>query len=125
MSLLRYLLGASTARVPPPPIESDDVYPTYMLDDTKTLRGLVLTWTLQFNDVLDAEKLHSSLSTLLEIGDWRKIGGRLRFKMSFVCVGYAKNARLMAMRSWRFVYRSRSQRNGQPCRILTKPWTWA
>ncbi|EEU38068.1 uncharacterized protein NECHADRAFT_48023, partial [Fusarium vanettenii 77-13-4] len=30
------------------------------------------------NDVLDPEKLHSSLAKLLEIGDWRKFGGRLR-----------------------------------------------
>ncbi|KAI6784829.1 uncharacterized protein J7T54_007922 [Emericellopsis cladophorae] len=53
-----------------------------MLDDTKTLRGIVVTWTLRFNDVLDADKLHSSLSELLEIGDWRKMGGRMRMNES-------------------------------------------
>jgi hypothetical protein len=53
-----------------------------MLDDTKTLRGIVVTWTLRFNDVLDADSLHASLSKLLEIGDWRKLGGRLRLKVS-------------------------------------------
>jgi hypothetical protein len=36
---------------------------------------------MRFNDVLDAEKLHDALSELLEIGDWRKLGGRLRFKV--------------------------------------------
>jgi hypothetical protein len=51
-----------------------------MLDDTPTLRGIVVTWTLRFNDVLDPEKLHASLSKLLEIGDWKKVGGRLRLR---------------------------------------------
>ncbi len=54
-----------------------------MLDDTQALRGIVVTWTLRFNDVLDPEKLHASLSRLLEIGDWRKVGGRLRKKVRF------------------------------------------
>ncbi|KAE8321612.1 hypothetical protein BDV39DRAFT_210539 [Aspergillus sergii] len=37
---------------------------------------------MHFNDVLDAEKLHNALSKLLEIGDWRKLGGRLRIKQN-------------------------------------------
>lgn len=82
MALWR-LLGASPTRRLPAPIENDDVYPVHMLDDTKTLRGLIVTWTLRFNDVLDADKLHTSLSRLLELGDWRKVGGRLRLKVSF------------------------------------------
>ena len=80
MALWR-LLGASPKRDAPSPIGSDDIYPVHMLDDTKTLRGIVVTWTLRFNDVLDANKLHTSLSRLLEIGDWRKVGGRLRLKV--------------------------------------------
>ena len=84
MEALRRLLGASPARRLPPPVESDDVYPVHMLDDTKTLRSIVVTWTLCFNDVLDADNLHASLSKLLEIGDWRKVGGRLRLKVSFL-----------------------------------------
>ncbi|KAJ2902537.1 uncharacterized protein MKZ38_000502 [Zalerion maritima] len=78
MDALRRLLGASPARRPPPRVDSDDVYPAHMLDDTKSLRDIVVTWTLRFNDVLDADKLHASLSKLLDMGDWRKIGGRLR-----------------------------------------------
>jgi hypothetical protein len=81
MEALWQLLGASQVRIPPPPVESDDVYPLHMLDDTKTLRSIVVTWTLCFNDVLDADSLHTSLSRLLEIGDWRKAGGRLRLKV--------------------------------------------
>jgi hypothetical protein len=83
MAALWRLLGGSPARSQPPKIESDDIYPVHMLDDTKTLQGIVVTWTLRFNDVLDADKLHSSLSKLLEIGDWRKVGGRLRLKVYF------------------------------------------
>jgi hypothetical protein len=81
MAALWRLLGGSPARSPPERVESDDIYPVHMLDDTKTLQGIVVTWTLRFNDVLDADKLHLSLSKLLEIGDWRKIGGRLRLKV--------------------------------------------
>ncbi|KAL4876508.1 hypothetical protein BJY04DRAFT_222989 [Aspergillus karnatakaensis] len=77
MDPLRRLLGFSPPK-PPSRIETDEIYPVHLLDDTKTLRGIVVTWTLRFNDVLDADKLHASLSRLLEIGDWRKVGGRLR-----------------------------------------------
>ncbi|KAL0932131.1 BCL5p [Colletotrichum truncatum] len=80
MEAIRRLVGVPAARSPPPRVETDDIYPLHMLDDTKTLRGIVVTWTLRFDDVLDPEKLHKSLIRLLEIGDWRKIGGRLRMK---------------------------------------------
>jgi len=59
----------------------DATYPVHMLDDAKMLRSMLLAWTLRFDDVLDGNKLHESLSRLLEIGDWRKIGGRLRRKV--------------------------------------------
>jgi hypothetical protein len=64
-----------------PPMHDDDVYPVHSLDDTKTFRGILMTWTICFNDVLDADKLRVSLSRLLEVGDWRKIGGRLRLNV--------------------------------------------
>ncbi|CAK1360684.1 hypothetical protein CB0940_06684 [Cercospora beticola] len=71
----------ATQSVEMPSTASDDVvYPLFMLDDTKTLRGIVVTWTLHFNDVLDPAKLHNALTALLKIGDWRKIGGRLRMR---------------------------------------------
>lgn len=61
--------------------EQDHVYPVHMLDDSTTLRGIVMTWTLCFNDVLDADRLHTALSKLLSIGDWKKLGGRLRLNV--------------------------------------------
>ncbi|KAK1983635.1 hypothetical protein LZ30DRAFT_748508 [Colletotrichum cereale] len=76
MEAVRRLLGVPPARSPP--LKTDDVYPLHLLDDTKTLREVVVIWTLRFDNVLDPEKLHKSLAMLLEMGDWRKIGGRLR-----------------------------------------------
>ena len=84
MAAILHLLGVSSSKVSPPQIESDDVYPVHMLDDIKTFRDLAVIWTLRFNDVLDADKLHTSLSKLLEIGDWRKVGGRLRLNVSLI-----------------------------------------
>jgi hypothetical protein len=65
----------------PNPYADDDVYPVHILDDTKTFRNIIITWTLCFNDVLDTDKLQSSLAKLLENGDWRKLGGRLRLNV--------------------------------------------
>ncbi|KAF4121533.1 hypothetical protein GMORB2_1941 [Geosmithia morbida] len=59
----------------------DIVYPLHTLDTTKTLKKLNVLWTYRFNDVLDADKLDASLTRLLEIGDWRKAGGRLRTRL--------------------------------------------
>ncbi|OAQ69677.1 transferase family domain-containing protein [Pochonia chlamydosporia 170] len=55
-----------------------DIYPTHFLDNSRSHKNLLLAWTLRFNDVLDGEKLNDALWQLLEIGDWRKLGGRLR-----------------------------------------------
>ncbi|KAE9994086.1 hypothetical protein EG327_001484 [Venturia inaequalis] len=82
MDRIRRLLGSSP---PPPPtraerIETDDVYPIYKADQSKQLRELLMIWTLKFNDVLDPGLLQTSLTELLEIGDWRKLGGRFRQK---------------------------------------------
>jgi len=84
MDALRRLLRVSPARHPPTTVVGDDIFPVHMLDNTKTLQDIVVTWTLRFNDVLDADKLHASLLRLLEIGEWRKVGGRLRSKVSLL-----------------------------------------
>ena len=84
MTTLWRFLGLSPTRIQPKPIPSDDIYPVHRLDGNKTLRTIVIAWTLYFNDVLDPDKLHTSLSKLLEIGGWKKIGGRLRLKVRFL-----------------------------------------
>lgn len=54
----------------------DDVYPVHVLD--ADFAKLLMVCTLRFDGCLDAEKLHAGLVRLLEIGDWKKVGGRLR-----------------------------------------------
>jgi hypothetical protein len=90
-AFLRRITG-SPANTTSPPVHDDDVvYPLHMLDDSKTLRSIVVAWTLRFDDVLDVEKLHDSLSRLLEIGDWRMIGGRLRLRVTLLHACYSES----------------------------------
>ncbi|CAG8062272.1 unnamed protein product [Penicillium olsonii] len=58
------------------PYVADDVYPLHTLDHNPNY----VDWVMRYNDVLDADMLKKSLSRLLEIGDWRKLGGRFRYK---------------------------------------------
>lgn len=81
MAFFKRLMGQVPKDNPAIIYADDDVYPVHTLDDTPTMRSILITWTICFNDVLDADKLQSSLSTLLEIGDWKKLGGRLRLKV--------------------------------------------
>jgi hypothetical protein len=83
-ALLRLITGSPGEKTIPTTHDDDVVYPLHMLDDTPSLRNIVVAWTLRFDDVLDVEKLHESLSRLLEIGEWRMLGGRLRLKVTFV-----------------------------------------
>lgn len=53
----------------------------HMLDDTQGCRDYMVALTFRFDDVLDAEKLRASLARLLELGDWKKLGGRLQFNV--------------------------------------------
>ncbi|KAF4509338.1 hypothetical protein G6O67_003517 [Ophiocordyceps sinensis] len=54
-----------------------DVYPVHSLDGAKH-NHVLISWVMRFNDVLDSGKLYLALSKLLEIGDWKKLGGRLK-----------------------------------------------
>lgn len=81
MNILRALLlgpGTKEASKREKAVLLDDpnVYPIHTLDSLKAYETFVAAVML-FNDVLDAEMLNNSLSRLLEIGDWRKLGGRL------------------------------------------------
>ena len=58
--------------------ETGHVFPVHFIDQAGLIRASIINYTLRFNDVLSPSKLHSSLVELLEIGDWRKLGGRLR-----------------------------------------------
>nr|POE94653.1 hypothetical protein CFP56_16890 [Quercus suber] len=81
MNAIRALLGwrSKTPSTLPFQHEDDEVYPLHPLDDTKAARTIV-SWLMRFDDVLDAGQLHDALTRLLAMGDWRKLGGRMRHK---------------------------------------------
>ncbi|KAK0609737.1 hypothetical protein B0T17DRAFT_512570 [Bombardia bombarda] len=58
--------------------ETDDIYPLHFIDQASMVRSSIICYNFRFNHVLDAQALHASLLQLLQIGDWRKLGGRLR-----------------------------------------------
>lgn len=111
-----------------PPYDDDVIYPVYKLDNTKTFRSLILAWTLCFNDVLDAEKLRASLAKLLEIGDWRKLGGRLKLKVEGILIQpfNAADCFIRLMERWRSMRHVHLPPIGRPFPTvtngLTQPW---
>ena len=64
------------------PRKEYDVYPVHMLDDIKQTKKMIMAWTFRFDAPLDAEMLRSSLARLLDVGDWRKLAGRLHFTVN-------------------------------------------
>lgn len=71
-----------------------DIYPVHILDALGT-NHVFVSWIMNFNDVLDVDKLYRSLSELLEQGDWRKLGGRLREAVSLTISSYSAFARFL------------------------------
>lgn len=78
--MLKRLFGKG--RAAPPRIPTDQIYPVHFCDQQIVVRPSILNLTFRYNDVLDTKKLHSALEELLDIGDWRKLGGRLRENVS-------------------------------------------
>lgn len=80
MDFLRAVFGLAPRKVhvQPAQIPTDEIIPAKFFDDTPVNRNIVLYLTFRFNDVLNASSLHDSLSSLLEIDGWGRLGGRLR-----------------------------------------------
>ena len=57
---------------------TDDVIPLHDFDTGDTIQAIVVDFALRFDDVLDHEKLRLALERLMQIGNWRKLGARLR-----------------------------------------------
>jgi hypothetical protein len=74
----------------PAKVPTDIIVPFHTFDSSPYLRTLILNFTYRFDDVLDAEKLRTSLERLLEIGDWRKLGARVRLNVSCRRAPYSK-----------------------------------
>lgn len=67
----------------PATISTDTIIPVHSQDDTPVYRAIVIDFTLRFDDVLDPEKLRRALARLMEIGNWKKLGARMRVN---VCI---------------------------------------
>ena len=82
-----WLRGTETVDAPAdclkPGVDEMDVYPVHVLDQMAEYQPFLATVML-FNDALDADMLYVSLSRVLEIDDWRKLGGRLQKDVSTV-----------------------------------------
>ncbi|KAG5914575.1 hypothetical protein E4U42_000420 [Claviceps africana] len=69
--------------------DAEEVYPIHCLDQPTTVRQSMRTWVMCFNDVLMAPRLHEALCHLLEMGDWKKLGTRLRIRKDGLLEAYA------------------------------------
>jgi hypothetical protein len=77
--MMRLFFGQKPAR--PATIPTDTIISMHSHDDTSFFRSTVLDFTLRFDDVLDADKLSAALVRLMELGNWRKLGARLRMNV--------------------------------------------
>lgn len=80
MSFLSSLLGRVVSS--PKIYETDQIQPVHLLDDVQVLAGYDLFWTFPFSEILDANLLGRTLSEVIETGDWRRLGGRIRRNVS-------------------------------------------
>ncbi|KAF2844105.1 hypothetical protein T440DRAFT_559793 [Plenodomus tracheiphilus IPT5] len=74
-ALWKWISGRPTA---PERVPTDTVIPLHRFDDTMADRSLAFEYYMQFEEVLDAEKIAAALWKLLERPGWRKLGARLR-----------------------------------------------
>lgn len=86
MQAIRNLFGAGAAPANESEAAADDIYPLFLLDNMPMLRDVTLSHVMQFSQVLDADKLQDGLTSLLQYGDWRKLGGRLRMRVRIALV---------------------------------------
>lgn len=78
MQAFRRLLSLFKAKEVPSISDADEIYPLFFLDNLSTGRVIVLSEALRFDAVLDPIKLRDALTKLIQQGDWKKLGGRLR-----------------------------------------------
>lgn len=70
----------------PARIPTDQIIPLHFWDDSPLYKRIALYNLKVFDDVLDPEKLRSSLEILVSQNTWRKLGGRLRKAVRVLCV---------------------------------------
>ncbi|KAF2851249.1 hypothetical protein T440DRAFT_395284 [Plenodomus tracheiphilus IPT5] len=74
-ALWKWISGRPTV---PERVPTDTVIPLHRFDDTVANRSINFEYHMQFEEVLDAEKIAAALWKLLERPGWRKLGARLR-----------------------------------------------
>lgn len=62
----------------PATVPTDTIIPVHYFDDNTINRSVLLYITLRFDDFLDPERLRGAMDRLMELGDWRKLGARIR-----------------------------------------------
>jgi len=67
--------------VRPATVPTDMIIPLHYWDDLPYARAVCIDVMFRFDDVMDPEKIRMSLSRVLEIGDWKKLGARLRMNV--------------------------------------------
>ncbi|KAJ6005905.1 hypothetical protein N7451_003849 [Penicillium sp. IBT 35674x] len=74
---MNILESFKSQQVPPATVPTDTVVPIYDID---YMSHQTMELIMRFDDVLDQAKLQQSLKRLLKIGNWRKLGARVRPK---------------------------------------------
>lgn len=62
----------------------EDIFPTHLIDNADLIRPCIVSYTFRYQAVIDVSKLRDSLIALTEIGEWRKLRGRLRLNVSLL-----------------------------------------
>jgi hypothetical protein len=76
------MFGLLAGANPLPRIASDRVVPLPFFDDSLVWRSWILYSMFVFDDVLDVDRLHSSLVDVANSKGWEKLGARLRKNVS-------------------------------------------
>ncbi|KAK1825795.1 hypothetical protein QBC39DRAFT_400198 [Podospora conica] len=63
---------------PPPTVPTDRIIPLHFFENSPLVQGNNMAATLVFDEVLDPEKLRTSLEALVTRDGWHRLGGRLR-----------------------------------------------
>lgn len=67
-------------------MDEDKVTSVYAFDDTALNRIMPVCQVLRFRDIMDVNVLRTSLETLLDTGDWRKLRGRWKINVGRVWI---------------------------------------
>lgn len=112
--MLSYLFGQKAA---PERVVTDHVVPVGFFDNTILFRTFVMYTLFVFDDVLDPERLRTSLEQVVNRPGWKKLGARLRRTVgSFATYGLGRADqahRMTAISSITFL-----------CHILTRGHPW-